>query len=338
MNPTSLKRVLRKTIQEKKPVLIYGPPGVGKTDVITQIVEELQQKLIIFLPSISEPIDYKGLPVFNQETEIASFVPFDVLNELVTADEPTIVFVDDFGQANQSVQAALMNLFRARRVGDRQISEHITFVLATNDKNHHAGVGGILEPIKSRMISLIELTVSLEDWIQWALQKQLDPSLIGFMRLRGNELLSKFEPTTSLSNSPSPRAQEAVSTIIKMGFPRDIEFELIEGAAGTGYATEIRGFLSLFRNLVSPEEILHDPANVEIPADNPMVTYAYCGSLASVASPDNMDKIIVFAKRLPIEFQVKLIQYDCLSTNRANHETAAYTDWSIENQGILSAA
>ena len=338
MKPRDLKAVLIKTIQAKKPVLIYGPPGVGKTDIITQVVAELGQELIIFLPSISEPIDYKGLPTYNSETDIARFVPFDVLNDLVTATSPTVVFVDDFGQANQSVQAALMNLFRARRIGDQQISDHVTFVLATNDKSHHAGVGGILEPIKSRMLSLIELTVSLEDWIQWALINNLDSSLIGFMRLRGHELLSKFKPTTGLTNSPSPRAQEAVSDIIKMEFNRDIEFELISGAAGEGYATEIRGFLTLFRNLVSPEEILHDPENIDIPDNNPMVLYAYCSSLASVASPENMDKIAQFAVRLPIEFQVKLIQYDCLSANPANHDTEAYTNWSIDNQSILAAA
>jgi len=51
-----------------------------------------------------------------------------------------------------------------------------------------------------------------------------------------------------------------------------------------------------------------------------------------------MEEIVTFAKRLPAEFQVKLLQYDCKHTNPANHETAAYTQWAIDNQNMMTAA
>lgn len=336
MKPQDLALVLEKTILAKQPLLISGPPGVGKTDIIEQVTKKLNYELILMLPSISEGVDFKGFPVYNPD-DGAHFVPFDTLKLLIDATEPTIAFLDDLGQANTSTQAACMNLFRSRLIGEKPISDHITFVIATNGANHHAGSLGVLEPIKSRMISIVELTVDVEDWVLWALQNEIRPEVIAFMRLRGNDLLSAFKPTTALVNTPSPRAQEAVSKIINLELPNDIEAEMIKGAAGEAYAVEMRGFLSLFRNLPDPEQILRNPDDIDIPENNPMVLFAYCGALASMASPDRMDAIVTFAKRLPVEFQIKLLQYDCKNTNPGNHETAAYTDWAIENQNMMVA-
>lgn len=335
MKPTDLAIVLEKAVLAKHPILITGPPGIGKTDIVKQIAAKLNHELVLMLPSLSEPTDYKGFPVYN-ETDGAKFVPFDNLKALIDVSTPTIAFMDDLGQANTSTQAACMNLFRERRVGEYKISDNVTFIIATNGAHHYAGSLGILEPIKSRMLTIIELTVDVENWVLWALQNGIRPEVIAFMRLRGNVLLSNFEPTSALTNSPSPRAQESVSAIIDLEYPTEIEFEMIKGAAGEKYAIELRGFLALYRNLPAPEEILHDPENVDIP-DNPMVIFAYCGALASIAQPDKMEAIVTFAKRLPIEFQVKLLQYDCKNTNPENHEVAAYTDWAIENQNMMVA-
>lgn len=336
MKPSELAIVLEKTILAKKPLLISGPPAIGKTDIITQVTEKLGHNMIVMTPSLSEPTDFKGLPAYDIEHG-ARFVPFEQLKELIDADVPTVAFLDDLGQAGPSTQAACMNLFRSRRIGDEKVSEHVTFVVATNGANHHAGSMGILEPVKSRMISIVELVPDVEDWVKWGLEHNIRAEVIAFIRLRGNDLLSEFKPTTALVNSPSPRAQESISDIIEMEFPPHIEYEMIKGAAGEKYATEMRGFLTLFRNLPDPEEILRNPQDVDIP-ENPMVIFAYCGALASMAQPDRMEAIVEFAKRLPIEFQIKLLQYDCKNTNQANHEVAAYTDWAIANQGMMVAA
>jgi len=246
VKPTNLEKTLEKTILARHPLIIKGIPGVGKTDIIEKVTNKLGYNLITLYGSTLEAPDLRGYPTYNFETDIARFVPFDDLKIIIETDEPTIVFFDDFGQSSQSVQSASMSLFLKRQIGNQKISDQVTFIIATNDKTHHAGVAGVLEPVKSRMLSIVKLDVNLEDWIKWALENSISAEVIAFMRLRGHELLSNFQPTTGLTNSPSPRAQESVSNIVKMEFPSDIEFELIKGAAGEGYATEMRGFLTLF--------------------------------------------------------------------------------------------
>lgn len=338
MKPSNLLTVLEKVVLAKKSLIIVGAPGIGKSDICSQIATKLDHDLIVMYPAISSPTDAKGYPIYDTETKEAHFIPYDTLRTIIETTHPTIVVLEDFGQANQSVQASFMHLLLARQIGDFKVSDQVTFLVATNDKTHHAGVAGIIEPLKSRPLSIVTLETDQEDWIQWAMNNNIAPEVIGFIRLRGSVFLSNFTPTLDMTNSPSPRGQQHVSDIIKMGLDPATEFELIKGAVGEAYAIEMRGFLALFRNLPAPQTILSDPETVDIPVDNPAVIYAYCGALASVASPDKMEAIVTFARRLPVEFQIKLLQYDCKYANDENHETQAYTQWAIDNQNIMTAA
>lgn len=337
MKPSELATVMEFAIQNKKPLIIVGPPGIGKTDIITQVAEKLNRELMVMYPTTSDPTDFRGLPVLDPETGRATFMPFDELWHIIEAGGPTVVLLDDFGQANPSVQAACMHMLLARHIGSHAVSEHVSFMIASNDRTHHAGVAGILEPVKSRAMSIIHLKADLEDWISWALNNDIAPEVIAYMRFRGNQMLSDFQPTSGFTNSPSPRGQVAVSDIIKAEFPTQIEHELIKGACGEAYANEIKTYLNLYRHLPDPVQVLRNPGNVEVPED-PMIIFAYCGALASMASRENIDQIVAFARRLPIEYQVKLLAYDCKHKDPSIQETGAYVNWITENQRYLTAA
>ena len=82
--------------------------------------------------------------------------------------------------------------------------EHVTFVASTNRRSDRAGVAGILEPVKSRFNAIVELEANIDDWCTWAYQTASAGCWIAFLRYRA-ELLSKFEATADLTNSPSPR-------------------------------------------------------------------------------------------------------------------------------------
>jgi len=329
-----LKLVLKECVKSQKPLLIKGVPGIGKTEIVNQTSVELEHDLITMHPAISEPVDFRGMPVFSKETGIARFVPFDTLERIVNADKKTICLMDDFGQANPSVQAAMMHLFRARMVGDHKVSDDVTFLICTNDRRHAAGVSGTIEPVKSRMVSIIELEVNAEAFVEWALASgKIEPEIIGFIKFRP-DMLSNFNPTMDLSNSPCPRGYENVSDILKMKLPEDSEFEMIKGAIGEGAAVEFRGFLKLAREITDPAMYVSHPESTDIP-ENPSILCATVAAVARLATPENMGNITRFAKRIPVEFQIRLMEYDVKATNPENHETSAYINWAIENQDMF---
>lgn len=329
MKPSNLQKFLVTSIRSKLPILIKGAPGIGKTDIVSQACLAAGANLIVSHPVVSDPTDYKGMP-FVLDGE-AKFLPFGDLKALIDAKEPTVFFLDDLGQSPPSVQSAAMQLILSRRINGHIVSPHVTFLAATNRRADKAGVTSILEPVKSRFCSIVELEPDLNDWIVWALQHNIPSVLIAFMRFRPN-LLFDFTPTPDITNSPSPRTVANVGKLLLMNLPSDIEFEAISGVAGEALAIELQGFLQIFRSIPNIDLIFTCPDHVQVPSPHDVGTiFALCGAIASKVTDQNFDNIVKYAMRLPAEFQMMLIQ-DCRTKCLDVVNTTAYINWACQNQ------
>ena len=112
------------------------------------------------------------------------------------------------------------NSFWPATINGHRVSGQVVFIAATNRRTDRAGVSGILEPVKSRFATLVELTADINDWCVWAVGAGIAPEVIAFLRFRP-ELLCAFDPTSDLTNSPLPRTWHQVSKILSLDLPRD---------------------------------------------------------------------------------------------------------------------
>ena len=329
-SPEQMLEFLPVAIRNRLPVLVQGAPGIGKTEILEEAARRAEADIIISHPVVSDPTDYKGQPwVINEE---ATFLPFSDLRHIIHADKPTVFFLDDFGQALPSVQAAAMQLILGRKINDHKVSEHVTFFAATNRKKDKAGVSGILEPVKSRFVTIIDMKVDHEDWIGWAINHQVPTPLISFIRFRP-DLLFDYNPTTEIVNSPCPRTVYNVGRLIDAGISQSIELASFAGAAGAAFATEFVGFIRIFRGLPSIDKILMAPNEVDVPTD-PATLYALCGALANKASEQTIKNIMIFGDKMKDEFNVLLVK-DCIRHNVEVTETRAFIDWANKHKDVL---
>ena len=321
MKPSICAKVLKEFVKNKMPILLVGAPGVGKSDLVSQAVQALEEEtkekheLQIFHPVISDPTDFKGMPAVIGDT--AHFLPFGDLKTLIDAKVPTIAFLDDLGQAPASVQAAAMQLLLARKINGFAISDHVTFVAATNRRQDKAGVQGILEPVKSRFYSIIEVTSDFQDWCHWALAHDMPPSLVAFVKNKP-DILSGFRASRDMKNSPCPRTIANAGKIVNIytrdtsgvedikktrGMAREGDvfglYEMLAGAAGEGFAVEYTGFLRLLEKMPDPEECIAKPKTAPVPkASAADIRYALTLSLSFRAKKDNVGNIITYLERL----------------------------------------
>lgn len=352
MKPSELTNFLQFSISNRFPVLITGKPGIGKTDCVDKACqlpvkghdgkEYENAELIISHPVVSDPTDFKGLPfpTYSHDNgpsdpghKIAEFLPFGELDKLIRANRPTVFFMDDLGQAPASVQAAAMQLILARRINGHKVSEHVTFIAATNRREDKAGVSGILEPVKSRFASIVELEVNTEDWVRWALESGMPTELIAFIRFKP-ALLSDFQPTKEMKNSSSPRTVANVGKMQLKGLSKDLEFEVFKGAAGEAFAAEYSTFLKLFRELPDIDEIITNPDKAPI-VEQPGTKYALAGALSAKASDQNFGAIIRYMKRLESPEITVVFVKDAQIRNRSVVKCRAFTDWAAANAGLL---
>lgn len=331
MRPSQLTKYLPFAIANKFTTLIKGAPGVGKTSLVEQACRDTKARLIVTHPAVSDPTDYKGLPFPGQDGK-AHFLPFGELAEIMEAKEPTVYFLDDLGQSSEAVQKSVMHLILARRVNGHKVSDHVTFIAATNRREDKAGVTGMLEPVKSRNKTIIELEVNVQDWIWWALGNNMPSELVSFARYKP-ALFDKFEATKDLTNSPSPRTVANVGDLQNAGLPKDLEFEVFKGAAGEGFAAEYTGFLRVYRDLPDIDGIILKPDQAKVPTDAATL-YALSGALGVRINDETITPILKYVKRLPPDIGVVTVR-DALVRKPEIQHTKAYSQWASENANVI---
>lgn len=331
MRPSEIVSVLELLVPAREPILLVGPPGVGKTDLVKQTAQSLECELEIFHPVVDEPIDYKGLPFVTDGS--ADFLPFGNLRKLLDATTSTIAFLDDLGQASPAVQAAAMQLLLAREINGQKISDHIVFIAATNRKQDKAGVSGILEPVKSRFSTILNVEVNVEDWLKWAGAHNMPGELMGFIDWRGGEVLMNFEPTAEITNSANPRTVANLGRTLRLKPSPRMEFELYSGCVGEGFATEFQAFLETYRNLPDPHLALENPNAVEMPTD-PATCYAFSNSIAEYVTEKTMENFGILCSRMKKEYNTLTMQR-AVVRNTDLQSTPQYIDWITENSNAI---
>lgn len=297
MSPSQLLDMLTAAIPARLSVLITGAPGIGKSDIVAQAAAQAGASLLISHPAVADPTDAKGLPWVSADHVSATFLPFGDLATAIHATTPTVWFLDDLGQAPPAVQASYMQLLLARKVNEHALPDCVTFVAATNRRTDRAGVSGILEPVKSRFATIVELTPTLDDWCAWAVRHRVDSMVVAFLRFRP-DLLCQFVPTADLTNSPLPRTWAHVAKLLTLSLSPATSRGAVEGAVGAGAAAEFFAFLTIAQKMPDLDGIIANPEAWFIVPKAPAVLYAVVTGLAAKATADTLAPILVFAGRL----------------------------------------
>jgi len=332
VRPKTLIKILVKAIIKGRQVLISGAPGIGKTDLVKRAVELIRESgkeinLIILHPVVSDPTDFKGFPALvNGE---ARFLPFGYLKKMIDANVLTVVFFDDLGQATAAVQAAAMQLLLGREVNNQRIAEVVRFVAATNRKEDLAGVQSILEPVKSRFDTIVELVPDPLGWNEWA-EKNSIHYLVRAYIMRKPEMLFKPNASRDMVNTPSPRT---VANVSKWAHDWQDEDEIlgtvIEGAAGAEFAQDFMAFKSIANRMIDPRICIRSPDTAPVP-DEVDIHFALTLALAELANGENWSSIMQYSKRLGQEFE-KLLVTSATRRDKKLQFTEAYIQWATEN-------
>lgn len=335
MYAKQLQSMLHFMLDQNLPVLIKGAPGIGKSDIVEQVCKTKGWKIIISHPVVADPTDYKGLPFASKDkngVDIAHFLPFGELLELINTNTPLVYFLDDLGQATPAVQSAVMQLLLARRINGHKVSPEVRFIAATNRRQDKANVSGILEPVKSRFASIVELEVKTDDWIEWAIANNMPSELTSFIQFRP-ELLNDFKPTRDIENSPCPRTVAFVGRMWRAGIDNTMQFEIVKGAAGEGFANEFLAFIKVYIHLPTIKEILDRPEICRLP-DTISGKYAIMGSIADNMATTNVHQFLQYLERLGTEFTIACMKQTSIKTPEVCN-TKVFQNWAMKNSDLL---
>jgi hypothetical protein len=253
VGPKAAKRSIRKAIQTRRPVFLWGPPGIGKSDIVKQIGQDAGRDVIDVRLALWEPTDIKGIPYYNAEKGTMVWAP---PSELPMDPESTaIIFLDELNSAPPAVQAAAYQLILNRRVGTYSLPKGVDIVAAGNREGDRGVTYRMPAPLANRFIHL-EAKVDFDDFQEWAVMNAVHPEVVGYVGFAKQDLYD-FDPKSPSKAFATPRSWVFVSDLLKDDdCDIDTLHNLIAGAVGDGLAVKFMAHRKIAGRLPKAEDIL----------------------------------------------------------------------------------
>lgn len=326
MKASQVLQSIKIVVESKQPVFLWGPPGVGKSQVVHQAAHEMGLEIIDIRAVLLDPVDLRGLPRIDEEGVSQWCAP-----SFLPRQGSGILFLDELNAAPPLVQAACYQLVLDRRVGEYILPDGWSVVAAGNRDKDRAVTHRMPSALANRFVHL-NFTVDTAEWLAWAEKSELSAEIIDFISFRPS-LLHSFDPDHDTHAFPTPRSWEFAAKLFA-GRPGDeLLGELLEGTVGKGAATELLGFLRIQERLPQIDQILRDPTGVAIP-DDPSVLSVTCELVGRTVGEGDAREVVAFADRLPDEFGVLLVR-EAVRNCGALMDSDHFANWSARNAHVL---
>ena len=344
MRPTQLKVVLNTEFESTAqghhtPVMIWGPPGVGKSQLVGEVAQDQKVPLIDIRLSQLEPSDLRGIP-FRVESHVQWAVP-RMLPDTEIHGDSGILFLDEITSAAPAVSAAAYQLILDRCLGEYQIPEGWVIYAAGNRQGDRGVTYSMPAPLANRFTHY-QFDVNLDDWVLWAHKNRIDERVIAFLRFRP-ELLFDFDPALDPVAFPTPRSWEfAHRALQKFETDSFILANALQACVGNAAGIELGAFIDNLANLGDVEQIV-DGEDLPVPHSIDL-QYALASSLVGKAvaivkqnsTDERLGNILKYASRFPQrEMGVMLVSDMFRAIGEPLFAIPQFTDWAAQVSDVL---
>jgi hypothetical protein len=334
------RRATEYYMSKRKPVFIWGPPGVGKSDMVAQIRDARNTKkepwgFIDFRAILRDTVDMRGVPIPDMQTKrTVWFTPDDLPNE-ERDGKHGILFLDELNAADTDVQKACYGLVLGRKLGSYRLPDGWEIVAAGNRQQDRSSAQRMPRALANRFAHL-EVAANADVWIEDFAMDNCHESLVGFMRYKPNmihvdEVLDKEGLDINDERKfPTPRSWASVSDICDA--PDDLLYTLVEGLVGQAAAAEYVGFMRVIKDLPDFDDVLNRPMRADLPRE-PSAMWMLSTALARRVDRNSLDAGLKYAERMGREYEF-VVAMDSTKREPSLTKTKAYIDFTLRNKGV----
>lgn len=310
------------------------PPSDLPTDHYCMVCKKPLQ--MVFLENIKDKTDVIG-PVqsgslnLKREMETGKWkavCPICGSDDLTDAG---ILMLDEITSCPPLVQASAYQITLDRAIGEYKLPDK-WYVMGAGNRIQDRSVVRPMSKALANRFTHIDFEINLDDWVEWALRKGLDSTLVAFINFRP-ELLFQFNPESSEEAFPTPRSWEFVDNLLNSVSNENLIPELIKGTVGKGAQAEFSSFQKLKDKLPDPEKIL--AGDNFVPAQNDL-RYALVAALVAHAEPKkHFGRLLEYTEFLPPEFSVLTVMMMVGKDEIAVGRTPGWDKWAKKHRDIL---
>lgn len=254
---TEARRSLIRCFKHQRPVFLWGPPGIGKSELVAGIAEDLGGHMIDLRLAQMDPTDIRGIPFYNKDEGKMDWAPpIDLPDEEFASKYPVVIlFLDEMNSAAPAVQAVAYQLILNRRVGKYKLPDNVVMVAAGNRESDKGVTYRMPSPLANRFVHL-EMRVDFDSWQQWAVNNRIHKDVVGYISFAKQDLFD-FDPRSGSRSFATPRSWTFVSELLEDDNGTDANtVDLVAGAVGEGLAVKFMAHRKIAGQMPEPSEIL----------------------------------------------------------------------------------
>lgn len=337
-----------KSIGHELTPIIVSEPGVGKSSILKTLEQEMGTDEYDFI--------YVDCPVKDM-MDIAASIPnhqTKTLEYYVSAllkagnGKKKVIMLDEFMKSPKLMQVIWTRLMLEKSWGDVQLPDG-SIVFGTSN-NASDGVGDSMLAHAANRVCLIEMAKpTADEWNLWASKNRVARAIRAWVAMNPRVMKSYtdpdqadnpyiFKPSGTAKSFASPRSLAKASVIVnnRDKMSENAMTSALAGTIGEAAAKSMAAFIALEGRLVSYQDVMKDPANVQVPEDVSALIMMMFEGVDYIETQQDLTSYMTFVNRIR-QAEVQSIFFTMIM--RTKPKVARYNEqikkWAQENHMLM---
>ncbi|MCI2055545.1 MAG: AAA family ATPase [Oscillibacter sp.] len=207
----------------QRPILLMGPPGVGKTQIMEQIAAETDVGLVAYTITHHTRQSAIGLPIIQhrtydgQDVTVTEYTMSEILASVYQLMEKTglregILFLDEINCVSETLAPMMLQFLQCKTFGNQALPEGWTIVAAGNPPEYNKSVRDF-DVVTLDRVKRIDVTADFGVWKEYARRKGLHGAIISYLDIK-KENFYRVETTVDGLQFATARGWEDLSELM----------------------------------------------------------------------------------------------------------------------------